>query len=171
MEDRRPGTDALAPHNHSNGGAIPPRETYCGYCGTVLDPAGIAARRFGEAFCGEAHADAFVAEARVSRVEAAARALRTPGEGDASAEPRSEGSVSKGWDVTRALKMAVCCGAPLLALVFLAGGGAALLGAASVILPGLALLACPIGMYFMMRTMQQHGKDRGNGGKNDTSPE
>ena len=34
----------------------------------------------------------------------------------------------------------------------------ALLGAGAAILPVLALLACPLGMFFMMRAMQGHGK-------------
>jgi len=52
-----------------------------------------------------------------------------------------------------------------LALVFLLGGGSAVLGAAGAFLPALALLACPLGMYFMMRAMtkmehKEHGGDR-----------
>lgn len=172
MDDRRPGIDALAPHNRSNGrGAPAPREMYCGYCGTALNPAGIVATRFGEPFCGEAHADAFAAEARVVTVDAAARALRTPGERGASAGPGAEVPAPKAWDLKSALKMAVCCGAPLLALVFLAGGGAALLGAASAIVPVLALLACPLGMFFMMRAMRGHGKNESTDGRKDTSRE
>ncbi|MGH7419574.1 MAG: DUF2933 domain-containing protein [Candidatus Rokuibacteriota bacterium] len=54
--------------------------------------------------------------------------------------------------------MGACCGLPLLALVFLAGGGGALLGAGAAVLPLLAVLACPLGMFFMMRAMQGHGK-------------
>lgn len=62
----------------------------------------------------------------------------------------------------RMLKLAVCCGAPLLVLVFLAAGGSALLGAAggilSVLLPILALLACPLAMLFLMRGMRPGAK-------------
>jgi len=55
---------------------------------------------------------------------------------------------------------------PILVLVFLAGGGGALLGAAGALLPFLVALACPIGMYFMMRGMmktgqQENPKDKG----------
>jgi hypothetical protein len=57
-----------------------------------------------------------------------------------------------------ALKMAACCGLPMLALVVLAGGGAALLGAAGAVFPLLAALACPLGMFFMMRGMMKKGK-------------
>jgi hypothetical protein len=70
----------------------------------------------------------------------------------------------KSWDWKMALKMALCCGAPLLALVVLAGGGGLLLGAAGSVLPLLAALACPIGMYFMMRGMS-HGHHDGRGDK------
>jgi hypothetical protein len=65
--------------------------------------------------------------------------------------------------------MAACCGAPLLALVLLAGGGGALLGAAGAALPLLLALACPLGMFFMMRAMmggrQGHKPDGRNGKK------
>jgi len=56
--------------------------------------------------------------------------------------------------------------ADLLALVFLLGGGSAVLGAASGLLPLLALLACPLGMYFMMRSMSKMG-NKGNPGDKD----
>ena len=61
-----------------------------------------------------------------------------------------------------ALKMAACCGLPILALVVLAGGGGVLLGAAGDALPLLAALACPLAMFFMMRGMMkgQHGDKR-----------
>lgn len=62
------------------------------------------------------------------------------------------------------VKLGACCAAPILALVILvpllgsgAGGLASLAGN---LLHLAALLACPLGMYFMMRSMQrmQHGK-------------
>jgi hypothetical protein len=58
--------------------------------------------------------------------------------------------------------MAACCGLPLLVLVLLAGGGGALLGAGAAVLPLLAVLACPLGMLFMMRAMQGHGRGDGH---------
>jgi hypothetical protein len=67
-----------------------------------------------------------------------------------------------------ALKRAACCGVPMLALVVLAGGGGALLGAAGAVLPLLLFLACPLGMFFMMRGMAktgQDGRDKGDGGE------
>jgi hypothetical protein len=46
----------------------------------------------------------------------------------------------------------------LLAVVFLAGGVGALIGAGAAVLQLLAVLECPLGMFFMMRAMQGHGK-------------
>lgn len=62
----------------------------------------------------------------------------------------------QGWK--HYLKMGACCGAPLLVLVILTGGGGAVLGAAGTRLPFLALLACPLGMYFMMRSISKMGQ-------------
>ena len=137
--------------------------TYCAYCGTDLVDAAAVARRFGEPFCSEAHADAFVTEVRAARVEGAALAAESS-EGDARAEQVGDSlqkSATGAWSLGRLLKLAVCCGAPLLALVFLAGGGGALLGGGAAVLPYLALLACPLGMFlmmFMMRGKQHHGQ-------------
>jgi hypothetical protein len=46
---------------------------------------------------------------------------------------------------------------PLLAIVVLLGGGGAVLGRASALIPVAAALACPLGMYFMMRAMSNMG--------------
>ena len=128
-------------------------DSYCTYCGADLDRATDAPKRFGEPFCTDAHAKAFVQEARAARVEGAAGAGQITGD-----VPPPSLQASSGWDLRRALKLAACCGLPLLALVFLAGGGGALLGAGAAVLPLLAVLACPLGMFFMMRAMQNHGK-------------
>ncbi len=139
--------------------------TYCAYCGTDLVDAAPAGRRFGEPFCSEAHADAFVSEARAARVEGAALATESSG-GEARAERAGDGPqepATRVWSLGRLLKLAVCCGAPLLALVFLAGGGGALLGAGVAVLPYLALLACPLAMFFMVRRMAGHGKSEESG--------
>lgn len=83
--------------------------------------------------------------------------------GSTAAEPegaeaaKARAAPSLHWK--RALKMAACCGLPWLGLVILAGGGGALLGTAGALLPLLLPLACPLGMFFMMRQMgktQQH---------------
>ena len=127
-------------------------ERYCAYCGVDVDPVAEAPKRFGEPFCSEAHADAFVQEARTARVENATG----PGQTADAAAP--SGPATGSWDFKRTLKMAACCGLPVLAIVFLAGGGGALLGAGAAVLPYLAALACPLGMFFMMRGMHGHGK-------------
>lgn len=71
------------------------------------------------------------------------------------------------WSLKRLLGLGACCAAPLLAGAVLAGGGGALLGAAGAALPFLAALACPLGMYFMMRSMskmgQENSDDKGKG--------
>jgi hypothetical protein len=66
----------------------------------------------------------------------------------------------RGW--RNYLKRGACWGAPLLMLLAIpliwSGGWAATGGS---VLSALALLACPLGMYFMMRGMMgmQHGND------------
>ncbi len=128
---------------------------YCAYCGTDLDRAAEVPRRFGEPFCSDAHADAFVQEARAARIESA------PSAGQPADVAPSRGQATSGWGLKRTLKMAACCGLPFLAIVLLAGGGGAMLGAGVAVLPYLATLACPLGMFFMMRGMQAHGSGEG----------
>jgi hypothetical protein len=141
--------------------------TYCGFCGIDVDASSAVARRFGTAFCGDAHAEAFVSEVRAARTQAVALTQpgaahdRAPAEG--ADQPQKSGP--QGWDLKRALKMAACCGLPILAVVFLAGGGGVLLGAGAAILPVLALLACPLGMLFMMWGMGNHGKGKSDQAK------
>lgn len=56
------------------------------------------------------------------------------------------------------LKMGACCGGALLLLVLIplvAATGGTLAAVGSSILSIAALLACPLGMYFMMRGMQR----------------
>jgi len=130
-----------------------PPGRYCALCGGDADVHGLATERFGEAFCSDGHAEEFVDEVRAARIQAAALRTAEPatterGQPDQPAAPAAK---QRNWK--HYLKMGACCGAPLLALVFLAGGGGALLGAAGALLPLLAVLACPLGMYFMMRSM------------------
>jgi len=150
-----------------NGGPGAKATGYCSYCGADLDGADGFPMRFGERFCTDGHADAFVEEARAARIGSAATADRTTDAGSPG------GQASSGWDLKRALKMGACCGLPLLALVFLAGGGGALLGAGAAVLPLLAVLACPLGMFFMMRAMQGQGKgeDHTTADRSSTSKE
>lgn len=168
--EQQPRAEARAAHTRSNGDGTPMTQaaTYCTHCGTELvDPA--TARRFGEPFCSEAHADAFATEARAARVAAAALA-ESPGRdaGAVQAGDDLQKSGTGGWSFRRLLKLAACCGAPLLAVVFLAGGGGALLGAGAAALPYLALLACPLAMFFMMRAMRHHGEGQKDGGHHAT---
>lgn len=51
--------------------------------------------------------------------------------------------------------MAICCGAPLLLLAAVSLFGLSLGAIASGALSLAALLACPVGMYFMMRSMSK----------------
>ena len=124
---------------------------YCAFCGVAAGSDGAAPERFGEVFCSVGHAEEFVKGVRAARANAVAAAA----------------VAAKGRSWKQALKMAACCGAPMLALVVLAGGGGALLGAAGALLPLLAALACPLGMFFMMRAMskghQQQPKDNDQG--------
>lgn len=126
---------------------------HCGYCGCPIVPAGDSAERFGERFCSDAHAEEFVAGVRGARIAQAAQSEgRAPSASNVGAgcalPPRGERS----WgDV---LKRGLCWGAPLLVLLaiplFWTGGWAATGGS---LLTVLAFLACPLGMYFMMRGM------------------
>lgn len=63
----------------------------------------------------------------------------------------------KGW-LKGSLAMAICCGAPLLLFAAIAFFGLSLGAIASGALSLVAVLACPIGMYFMMRMMMKEKK-------------
>ncbi len=58
----------------------------------------------------------------------------------------------KGW-LKGPLGMAICCGAPLLLIAAISFFGLTLGAIASGALSLAAVLACPVGMYLMMRTM------------------
>ncbi len=67
------------------------------------------------------------------------------------------------------LKLGACCAAPILALAilvpFLRGGDTGLAAIGGNLLYYAVLLACPLGMYFMMRNMgwmQQGEKEEGH---------
>jgi len=68
----------------------------------------------------------------------------------------------KGW-FKGALGMAICCAAPLLLFAAIAFFGLSLGAIASGALSVVALLACPVGMFLMMRMMMK-------GNKEDQSP-
>ena len=86
-----------------------------------------------------------------------AMAPGTPPPSGAAQAPK--GTSMKSGGIAGFWKMAACCGGMLLLLPALglvsAGGIAAVAGSA---LSVLAVLACPIGMYFMMRAMMKQGK-------------
>lgn len=152
---------AAMPQDGKGARAKKPEPRYCAVCGADANVHGLAVERFGEVFCSDGHAEEFVKEVRASRVQAAASALAvSPAPAEVERPEGQAPAVPKG-DWKRYLKLGACCGAPLLALVVLAGGGGALLGAAGAVLPLLLVLACPIGMYFMMRGMSKTGQ-KGN---------
>jgi hypothetical protein len=140
----------------------PDTARYCAFCGHPVGDEVQAPERFGERFCSESHADEFAVGVRAARTEAAAR--REQGDtqakahgGMACALPSSSQRTWRDY-----LKRAVCWGAPvllLLAIPLLWSGGWAATGGS--FLSVLALVACPLGMYFMMRGMMgmQHGPD------------
>ena len=63
----------------------------------------------------------------------------------------------KGW-FKGALGMAICCAAPLLIVAAIAFFGLSLGAIASGALSLVALLACPVGMFLMMRMMMKDKK-------------
>ena len=73
---------------------------------------------------------------------------------DGSAACLSHG---KGW-VKGALGIAICCAAPLLLFAAIAFFGLSLGAIASGALSLAALLACPVGMFLMMRMMMKDKK-------------
>lgn len=147
---------------------------YCPVCGVeVSSPVEV---RFGEAFCSLPHAEQFVKEVKEARTQAAvARAVQS-GQGEVQQPDAVAACALTQRDWRRYLKVGVCAGVLLLALAFLAGGGGAVLGAAGVLLPLLAFLACPLAMYFMMRSMakmehHEHPTEKGGRELNRRSPE
>lgn len=162
QRDERQAKDIAAARAGPNDSG-PPRQAgaHYGFCGSEVNGSATGTRRFGEVFCGEEHAEAFAGEMRSAR--AAAIAMKdgavagAAGAGEADTERPAR--AASGWSLKQVLTMAISCGAPILALVFLAGGGGAWLGAGAAILPVLALLACPLGMFFVMRAMADHQKE------------
>ena len=124
---------------------------YCGLCGQPVGASAAGVERFGETFCSEAHAQEFLDAVRSARVQAAA-GLPTTIHGPNAADP----PLPRSWKAS--IGKVLCWGAPLLVIALvLAGGTGAVTGAAGAVLPFLAALACPLGMYFMMRSMSKTG--------------
>jgi hypothetical protein len=133
---------------------LPDTARHCAYCGHPIADDAPMPERFGEVFCSEAHADEFVAGVRAARMEALARSTTSvdpSGTADGPARALTAPGQRGSGDF---LKRAACWGAPLLLMLaislFWSGGWAAAGGS---LLGVVALLACPLGMYFMMRRM------------------
>ncbi len=137
--------------------------THCAYCGHPIPGDSDVLERF----CSEAHADQFVAGVRAARMETAARA-----EALASKKPDHSGACAlppagqRSW--RDYLKQGACWGAPLLLLIaiplFWSGGWGA---AGGTLLTAIAFLACPLGMYFMMRAMMNMNQPGGSEARRD----
>lgn len=147
---------ASQPSDAAGGNAV--TETCCPICGRDASDPGL--KRFGEYFCSEAHVAEYAREMRSKHATETAD-IATVAEAEHTAAP-AKGSAEGGHapqrkgGLGRLLKMAACCGGMLLLLPALGlvsvGGLAAVAGSA---LSVAAVLACPIGMYFMMRMMKQ----------------
>lgn len=157
--------EVATPQDGSGAQDVAPPARYCALCGQEATPGGPVIERFGEAFCSDAHAEEFTKEVRAARVRAAA--VVSPTDARQPAEAADATPHQRNWKAS--LGKALCWGAPLLALVLVLGGGlgggSALASAASGLLPVLALLACPLGMYFMMRSMGKSGQQDDGGDK------
>jgi hypothetical protein len=149
---------------------LPGTARHCAYCGHLLAHDLVVPERFGEPFCSETHAEEFVAGVRAARIEAVAGRARTQRQNviTRAAGRGLQRHDQHGW--TGRLQRAACWGAPVLLLLAISmiwsGGWAATSGS---LLGALALLACPLGMYFMMRSMMtiqpQQGTKRPDRGK------
>jgi len=127
---------------------------HCGYCGRTVSQDTPAIERFGERFCSENHAEEFTGSVRAARIQAATQKQNV------HAGCELPPAAKRTWKDY--LKRGACWGAPLLLLLavplFWTGSAAAATGGS--ILSILAFLACPLGMYFMMRGMGSMGQGR-----------
>lgn len=142
-------------------GAAPGRpddSPYCPFCGNAVSGESAPAERFGQAFCSEAHAEEFAQRVRLARIQAAARRTESAVTDD---RPR----VAASWG--EKLKSSLCWSAPLLILLGLplVSSGDRLAAVGGSLLSAIALLACPLGMYFMMRSMSVMGGGKSDGPK------
>jgi hypothetical protein len=143
---------------------------HCAYCGRPIETHTGVIERFGERFCSEGHAEQFAEGVRAARIEAVARR-----EAMARREARAPIACSlpparqRTWQDT--LKRGACWGAPLLLLLAipLLWSGSAIGASGGSLLSVLAVLACPLGMYFMMRAMGS--MPHGGSGEDAASPE
>ena len=137
------------PEKRSDRPSAGAEEHYCPICG--MEASNPTLKRFGEYFCSEAHVAEYAREVRVRTQEAAPRSVEDV-QNDGQEQPKQGG-------LSRLLKLGACCAAPILGLVILLPllrGGTTGIGAIAGNLFYFALLlACPLGMYFMMRSMQR----------------
>jgi hypothetical protein len=89
-----------------------------------------------------------------SREEAGATEISSV-EGVRGKEGPEGGQEQKKWTLKGILMMALCCVAPLLLILAISLSGISLVGATGTLLPFIVLLACPVGMYFMIRMMNK----------------
>ena len=81
-------------------------------------------------------------------------AVASSAEGDSATCPMQ----GKGW-LNGTLGMAICCAAPLLLVAAISFFGLSLGAITSGALSLVALLACPVGMFLMMRMMSKKGEN------------
>jgi hypothetical protein len=144
-------------------------EHHCPTCGKdASDP---ALKCFGHYFCSEAHVTEYAREVRARLgKEQAAVAVEAAVEQDGT-----EPGAAKQGGLSRLLKLGACCAAPILALVILLpllqGGATGLAAIGGNLLYFAALLACPLGMYLMMRSMQRMPQqEKGDGPEKSGDP-
>jgi hypothetical protein len=77
--------------------------------------------------------------------------LQVPSVDRVAVEPAEVAQEQTKWTLKGMLMMALCCGAPLLLILAITLFGISLAGVGGSLLFFVVLLACPLGMYFMMR--------------------
>lgn len=125
-----------------------------GYCPVCGRDGGPTLERFGQVFCSEAHVEQYASERRAGSalVQTGHTGVETKDQGNQEAK-----GMPCGMATGRGLRKIGWCAAAgvgfLIAVPLVASGGAA--AAAGTLLSVAAALACPIGMYFMMRGMMK----------------
>ncbi len=138
-------------------------QAYCPICGREGDP---GLRRFGHIFCSEAHVAQYASERTVQAEPAASRptAVEATDPGNQGAKGMACGIGTKGG--LRKMGWCLAGGVGLLiAIPLIASGGLA--ATAGSLLSVVAFLACPIGMYFMMRGMMKTNQTNQKGGPDE----
>ncbi len=151
-EDQKVGVASVPGVPSPNGG----EETHCPICGRAGDP---ALMRFGQLFCSEPHVEQYATErrARTGNGETRATAEEAKDRGNDGKAMAcgigTKGGLRKmGWCLAGGVGL-------LIAVPLIASGGLA--ATAGSLLSVAAFLACPIGMYFMMRGMMKMNQDQG----------